>query len=69
MAHLVKNLTAAAGVAVKAQVRSVAWCSGLEDLALLLRRLVFNPWPRNFPMLWVWPKKKEKMFKTVKQSD
>ena len=23
-------------------------------------RLRFNPWPRNFRMLWVWPKKKKK---------
>ena len=41
------------------------WCSGLriqhcacEWLGLLLWR-GFDPWPRNFHMLWVWPKKKK----------
>ena len=37
----------------------------VKDLALALQRLRlllwygFDPWPRNFHMLWVWPKKKK----------
>ena len=30
----------------------------VEDLALLLQWLKFDPWPRHFYMLRVWPKKK-----------
>ena len=56
MAQWVKNLTAAARVPLKAQVRFPTWGSGLKDLALLQLRcrsqlwLGFNPWPRNFHM-------------------
>ena len=43
------------------KLRSLAWCSGLKDPALLqLQRrsqiwLRFNPWPRNFHILRVQP--------------
>jgi len=62
----VKNLTAAARVAVVAQVQSPAWLSGLKDPALwqLWRRselwLGFSPWPRNVHVLQVEPLKKKK---------
>ena len=32
----------------------------IKDSALLLLWLGFNPWPRNFCIMWVWPKKKKK---------
>ena len=32
----------------------------IKDLALLQLWLGFSPWPRNFHMPWVWPKKKKK---------
>ena len=60
MAQWVKNLTVAAWVSAEVQVRSLAWCSELEDSALLqlwhrLRLLLkFSPWPRNFHVSWVW---------------
>ena len=66
MAQWVKNLTSAAQVDVEAQVRSPAQHGELKDLALpqlwhrLQLRLRFNPWPRNFRMLWVQPLKREK---------
>ena len=50
-------------VSVVVQVPSPAWHSGLKDLALLQLQhksklqLVFNPWPRNFHILWVQPLK------------
>jgi len=31
----------------------------VKDLALLQLQLRFDLWPRNFHMLWVWPKKKK----------
>ena len=43
-----ENPTALAEVAVEAQVRFLALCSGLKDLALLQLCLRFSPWPRNF---------------------
>ena len=43
MAQWVKNLTAAARVPVEAQVRSLAWCSGLKDVALPQLQFGFNP--------------------------
>ena len=57
----VKNTTAAAWVTA-----SLAWLSGLKDLALLLLhlgwqlQLEFNPWPGIVHMLWVQPLKKLK---------
>ena len=36
-----------------------SWCSELKDLASLLQRLGFNPWPRNFRMPQVGPKKNQ----------
>ena len=32
----------------------------VKDTALSLLRLGFDPWFKNFRMLWVWPKKKKK---------
>ena len=50
-ARRIKNLTAAAQVAVKVQVQSLAtWRSGLKDLALMQLWLGFSPWPGNFIM-------------------
>ena len=46
-AQWVKNLTT-----VKAQVQNLAQHGGLKDPALLQLQLGFNPWPRNFYMLW-----------------
>ena len=34
------------------------WCCHCSDLSLLW--LAFDPWPGNFCMLQVWPKKKKK---------
>ena len=31
----------------------------VKDLALLQLQHGFNLWPRNFHMLWVWPKKEK----------
>ena len=61
MAQSFKNLAAARSVTAEAEVQSLAWCSGLKDLALpqpwhrLQLRFKFNPWPGNFYVLWVWP--------------
>ena len=55
MAQWVRILTAAASVAAEVQVRSLSLASGLKDLVLLQLWLGFNPWPRYFHMLWVWP--------------
>ena len=38
------------------QVKDLAWL--LQWLGSLLW-CGFNPWPRNFHMLWVWPKNKK----------
>ena len=32
----------------------------VKDLALLLLWLELDPWPRNFCMPWVWPRKRER---------
>ena len=32
----------------------------VKELALSLLWCQFDPWPRNFHMLWAWPKKKRK---------
>ena len=55
VAQWVKNLTAAAWVAVKVWAQSLTQCSGLKDLVLLQLWLGFNSWPRNFHMIWVGP--------------
>ena len=69
MAQWVKTLTAVVWVAAEVQVQSLLlWHSGLKDPALpqlwlRLRSqlwLELNPWPRNFHMPWVQPKKKKK---------
>ena len=63
MAQWVKKPTVVAWVAFVARVKSLTGYSELKDSALpqLLCRsqlwLGFNPWPRNFDMLWVWPLK------------
>ena len=70
-AKWVKNLTAVAQVTVEVQVQSPAWCTGLTNLALLHLqhmlhlRLRFNLWPGNFPMSWVWLKKKKPKIKSL----
>ena len=54
----VKNLTAMVQAAAKVQGQSLAWHSGLKDLALLQLLLRFNPWPGNFHMpVWSYKKK------------
>ena len=63
MAHWVKNFTAVAQVATEVQVQSLAWCSGLKELALLQLWcnlqlwLGFDPWPHTAGVA-----KKEKKF-------
>ena len=61
MVPWVKNLTGVAGVPVEVWVQSLAWCSGLKDLALCHQRsqlqLGFHPWPGKFHRPWVWPLK------------
>ena len=48
MVQWVENPAAATRLAAKAQVQSLAWHSGLKDLAWLQLQLRFNPQPRNF---------------------
>ena len=66
VAQWVKKPTSAAQDTVEAWVPSPALCSGLEDSLLpqlwhrWQLRLRFSPWPRNFHMLWAWPKKPPK---------
>ena len=36
---------------------------GVKDSVLSLQRSRFDPWPRNFHVLWVQPKKKKKINK------
>ena len=61
MAQFVKNLNAAAWVAVELHVQSLAQHSGLNYLVSLQLQfrsqlwLGFNPWPRNIHMLWMRP--------------
>ena len=57
----VKNLTAMVQAAAKVQGQSLAWHSGLKDLALLQLLLRFNPWPGNFHMPQVELQKKKKI--------
>ena len=71
MVQWVKNLTAAAQVTVEAQVRSLAWCSGLANPVLLqLQRMQVSaaiPQIRslacklshaaNVHLPWMWPLK------------
>ena len=40
----------------------------VKDLVLLQLQLTFDPWPRNFHMLWLWQKKKKKKKKVTKQN-
>ena len=74
VAQSVKNLTAAAQVAVEMRVRSLAWCSRLKDLALLhlwCRSQVWlrlSPWSGNFHMLRVWSLKKKKEKENIRNS-
>ena len=48
-----------------AQERREDWSSlvaqWVKDPALSLLWLRFDPWPRNFRMLWMWPKHKNKV--------
>ena len=55
MVQWVKNLTVVAQVAVKLQVQSLTWGSGLKDVVLPQLQLRFNLWRRNLHMLQVWP--------------
>ena len=50
MVQWVEELTTEAQVAAEARVQSLAWCSGLKDLAL---QVGFDPWPGNFHVLQV----------------
>ena len=63
VAQWIKNLTVAAQVATEVRIQSLAWHSGLKDLALLQLHLRFNPWSGNFQMLWVrpWGNKKDSL--------
>jgi len=63
VAQCIKNLTAAAQVAIEAKVESMAQYSGLKDLVLPQLWLGFNPWARNFHMLWVQPLNQQKQGK------
>ena len=53
-----KNLIAAAQVIAEAWVRSPAWHTGLNDMALLQLWLGFDSWPGNFHMSHCSHKKK-----------
>ena len=61
MAQWVRNPTAAARVAAEVWVQSPTPLSGLKELVWpqlqcsLQLPLGFNPWPRNFQVLWVQP--------------
>ena len=55
MAQWVKNLTAAAQFTAEWQVQSLAWQSGLNDLALPKPHLRFSSWPGNLHMPKMWP--------------
>ena len=59
VAQWIKNLTAAAQVAVETRVQSLAQHSGLKYPAMLQLQLRLNPWPRNFHKPWGWALKKE----------
>lgn len=65
--HWVKNLTVSTQVTAEVQVPSLAWGSGLKDLAfpqLWLRlqlQVRFSPWPGNILMPWVWPQKRKEI--------
>ena len=48
-------------VAEEVQVRSLALCGGLKESMLPQLQLGFNPWPRNFHMLWEWTLKNPKI--------
>lgn len=54
-----QNLTAAARVTAEVGVPSPALCGGLKDPALSLPRLGLNPWPGNFHVLRVQPRKEK----------
>ena len=61
LAQWVKDPSAVVQVAVEMRVESLAWCSGLMDLALLQLLLTlqlwlgFSLWSGNFRMLQVQP--------------
>ena len=61
VSHWIKNLTAAARVAMEVQVQSLAQRSEFRDSPLLYRQcrlqlwLRFCPWPGNFHMPWLCP--------------
>ena len=64
MVQWAKNPNVAALITAEVPFQPLAQYSGLKDRALprlwcrLQLQLRFNPWPRNFHMLWVWPLKK-----------
>ena len=60
MVQWVMHLTAVTQVSAEAQVTSPAQCSRLKDLVLPQLWLRFSPWPRNFQMLQMQPKRKKK---------
>ena len=53
----VKNPTAMTWVTTEVQVASLASEQWVKNPVLLHLQLGFNPWPGNFHMPWVWPKK------------
>lgn len=55
MVQWVKNLTVVAQVIAEVQVQSPAQHSELKTPELPQLWLLFNPWPGNIHMLWVWP--------------
>ena len=57
MVQWVKNLTVAAQVAREMQVPYPA--QQVKDQVLLQLQLRFNPWPRNFHILWLWQGRKK----------
>ena len=63
-----KDLTAVDCAAEEERVSSPAWHSGLKELVVLQLWLGFNPCPRNFDMLWIWPQKLKKKKKRTKKN-
>ena len=73
MAHWVKNLTAVAQVSAEVRVHSLAHYSRLKGIAAAtakvtaVAQLRFSPWPDNFHMPQVQPKKKKKKKRMTKR--
>ena len=75
VAQWIENPTGVARVAAKSRVRSQAQLSGLKYLVLPQLQwrsqvqLVFDPWPENFHIPWVWPYLLCKSLNTLSVSD